>query len=140
MGGMLLSRSANVNKACPSGSAPCHVAAAQGHEDVIQELRDAGADFSTVGSWEKSATWYLSQSISGMSKIAGPPFGCKCAGGTVTPLISMMTAHPGAGSVLIDGAFDDGFLDQLSSLWHQLPQAIPQKASPTKRAYFSDLE
>lgn len=58
----------------------------------------------------------------------------------VTVLVPPERLHPGAGSYVIDGAFDEAFLRRLEATWRSLPAAPPEKASCSERAYFYDAE
>jgi hypothetical protein len=58
----------------------------------------------------------------------------------VTVLVPPARSHPGAGSYVVDGAFDEAFLRRLEATWRCLPSAPPEKASCSERAYFYDAE
>ena len=57
----------------------------------------------------------------------------------VTRVIPLGVEHAGAGTTVVDHAFDDAFLERLDELWKRLPLAPKQKASPTDRAYYHDV-
>jgi len=130
----LLVRGASVNHAANGGSSPCIVAAAAGHAEVVRRLEMAGADCHKPGPGGKSAVRYLAEvkgaeADRGMSKAA-----------VVTTLIPPAQAHAGAGTVIVDGAFDHAFLERMAVLWQCLPPAHQVKFSPTQRAHFVDSE
>jgi len=67
--------------------------------------------------------------------------GAECSGKrVVTWLVGPDRPHPGAGAAMIDGAFDEDFLNRLEDLWRSLPLAPAEKLSCSDRAYFCDSE
>ena len=65
-----------------------------------------------------------------------PPSAAAPPAGSARPL-----PHPGAGAYVIDGAFDERFLNRLARLHARLPVAAPTKengADCSRRSYFCD--
>ena len=58
----------------------------------------------------------------------------------VTSLIGADVAHQGAGSIIIDGAFSDAFLDSLLALFPRLPVAPKERGATecASRSYYCD--
>ena len=53
-------------------------------------------------------------------------------------LVPPDSAHPGAGSFIIDNAFDEEFITTLIDIFERIPVADAEKVSPNTRRYFSD--
>jgi len=120
----LRARGANVDRPANGGSTPFDAAMARGHAAVVTALREAGARQGALGSRGRKA---------GTSPAVWPK-------ASIRVLIPQSAAHAGAGTLVVDGAFDEAFLEDLEALWRRLPVAAKEKASPTERAYFSDAE
>jgi len=117
----LLARRADALLPANGGCTPLAAAVARGHEAAATLLLEAGAS---------------------------PPPACPGPGvklgaqsaASVDVIIPATADHAGAGTVVIDGAFGEEFLDCLASLWSRLALAPKDKASPTERGYYSDAE
>eukprot|EP00929_Paragymnodinium_shiwhaense_P107575 TRINITY_DN7374_c0_g2_i2.p1 TRINITY_DN7374_c0_g2~~TRINITY_DN7374_c0_g2_i2.p1 ORF type:complete len:808 (+),score=159.28 TRINITY_DN7374_c0_g2_i2:73-2496(+) len=138
----LLERKAEVDKRANGGSTPCIAAAANGHWQVVDLLRQGGADMAAPGSEGRSAEDFMRRrgAEPGKGLTVGSSPSAPSRVGKATVVVPVDSDHPGSGSVYVDGALDDEFLDMLQELWQKLPLAIKDKASPTERAYFADTE
>ena len=54
---------------------------------------------------------------------------------TITQLVAPSALHPGAGSFVVDGAFDDAFLERLDAVWEDIPAPIVGDADSGVNAY-----
>jgi len=131
----LLARAkADVNRRANGGSTPCASAAARKHSDAFQVLVDAGADAEAFGSEGKTPKEFFAEVRTSSDLLASYPAPVR------TVVIPEAADHAGAGTVYVDGCFDDATLDRFGALWEKLPLAPKDKASPTERAYFADTE
>lgn len=109
-----------------AGISPCQAAAFCGRRAALEEMAE-------VAAVKLEATRLLA---------ARPPAvpAVPVVSSVVSAVIPEGVQHPGAGTVVIDGAFEEEILLRLGSLWQKLPLAPKEKASPTERAYFDDVE
>ena len=146
------------------GATAASTAAARGHADVLAALAEAGADVGSEGSeglppvhYLLRRAWSSLEAISGDYLEAVAPHAEAWQGAVpraprraaavpptpvLTRLIAPDAAHAGAGSFVVDGGFDEGFLQQLLRTFGVLPLAPRVKASQglNDRAYLSDAE
>lgn len=139
----LLAQGADATQASNGGSTACVVAAARGHGAIVEALCRAGADRHDAGSAGKTVAEYLAERAQSSDAAGIPSLAhgqSSCGGTSMSVLIPLGTTHAGAGTVMIDGAFDDAFLGSLAALSQRLSRAPKEKSSPTERAYFADSE
>ena len=67
-----------------------------------------------------------------------PPHCTDADGATLHMLIAPSAQHAGAGSFVLDNAFDERVLQRLEALHARLPRAVENKPSCSERAYYCD--
>ncbi|CAE6921974.1 unnamed protein product [Symbiodinium sp. CCMP2592] len=123
---VLLSRRADHTIRDNAGLSACRAAQLKGSREAMAALAAAGAQ--------------VSPEMSGYGSPARLPVACRCEKVQVTRVIPLGVGHAGAGTTVVDNFFDESFLARLDELWKRLPLAPKQKASPTDRAYYHDVE
>ncbi|CAE7316881.1 ANK1, partial [Symbiodinium pilosum] len=143
------------------GETPTFLAAMAGATEVIKLLAERRADLTLsdnagISPYRAAMLHGLSataaalraaaetQEIASMSakgyETAPVPVAPRLECAQVTRVIPVGVDHAGAGTTVVDHAFDNAFLERLDELWKRLPLAPKQKASPTDRAYYHDVE
>lgn len=134
-------------------------AADQPDQLCVRELRRRGLDMRAPGSAGLSALDYLGdawaveegeegegegvelcRAMAGLSLRSLAASLVDLAGMRVLPLVEARAGHPGAGSLLIDGAFSPRLLALLDALFARVPAAPPEKPSCSSRSYYLDAE
>eukprot|EP00435_Cladocopium_sp_Y103_P064859 s140_g26.t1 len=108
-----------------AGISPCQAAAFCGRSAALEEMAE-------VAAVKLEATRLMASQPPALAVFAADP--------AVVPVIPVGVDHPGAGTVVIDGALEEEILLRLERLWQKLPLAPKEKTSPTERAYFDDVE
>ncbi|CAE7294476.1 RE1 [Symbiodinium natans] len=124
---VLASRRADLTIRDNAGLSPLRAAELLGFRDTMAALATAGAEATPA------------TPAQGYGAIPRAPAAPRCQV-QVTRVIPLGVEHAGAGTTVVDHAFDDAFLERLDELWKRLPLAPKQKASPTDRAYYHDVE
>mmetsp|Transcript_2358 Transcript_2358/g.4434 ORF Transcript_2358/g.4434 Transcript_2358/m.4434 type:complete len:655 (+) Transcript_2358:613-2577(+) len=124
---------ADLEKPANGGCTPWTTATVNGHTLVANVLVDAGANQVPATNAEQSG--YLGAS-SHKDNSTLAPLSTRC----VTVILDHAILHPGAGSFIVDGGFEDAFLDRLRRCWESLPVAPPTKPSCSDRSYYCDSE
>mmetsp|Transcript_22992 Transcript_22992/g.42313 ORF Transcript_22992/g.42313 Transcript_22992/m.42313 type:complete len:755 (-) Transcript_22992:77-2341(-) len=122
----LLGRQADVNLPAHGSGSPLHIAAVMRAEEVQAVLQSAGAV-------REAPAWQPSEEVETAVQL-------NIADVKAQVLIPKGHCHAGAGTTVLDGLFSETFLLALQAVWQQLPLAPREKASPTDRAYFMDLD
>eukprot|EP00434_Breviolum_minutum_P014633 symbB.v1.2.012901.t1/scaffold900.1/size153842/3 len=104
-----------------AGVSPCQAAAFRGHHKALEQIAEVAGPIKP-------------EAIDPRSVPASP------TSPEVIPVIPVDVPHPGAGTTVIDAAVSEEILCRLEGLWQTLPLAPKEKASPTDRAYFDDVE
>eukprot|EP00435_Cladocopium_sp_Y103_P071073 s62_g36.t1 len=112
---------ADVDHPANGGASPWTCAASNDCKGAVKELSQAGATPSTP-----------------ISKLAAPL--ASNGAPELTWLIPVDSDLAGAGSCLVDGGFQEPFLDQLESLFKSLPVAPNTKSCSSDRSYYCDSE
>lgn len=123
----LASKSADLALAANGGVSPSLAASYRGHVEVLRVLARHG---------DPTAEPLLSSLPSTRpSPAAAGPSGDV----SVTTVIPLGAQHAGAGTVYVDGAFEEALLGRLDALWRELPVAPKEKTSSNERSYFADV-
>eukprot|EP00927_Polykrikos_kofoidii_P016900 TRINITY_DN17672_c0_g1_i1.p1 TRINITY_DN17672_c0_g1~~TRINITY_DN17672_c0_g1_i1.p1 ORF type:complete len:1232 (+),score=222.28 TRINITY_DN17672_c0_g1_i1:214-3909(+) len=128
---------ASLKRRSPSSKADRVVA----HSIVTLLLAGLGGGFG--GGAAAAIVWGLAQAAFVLRKSAPAPLPPELPAGPrqrVEILIDSRRRHPGAGSCIVDFAFEEDFLRHLEALFASLPVAPQQKASANNRSYFCDTE
>eukprot|EP00928_Gymnodinium_smaydae_P020081 TRINITY_DN17756_c0_g2_i1.p1 TRINITY_DN17756_c0_g2~~TRINITY_DN17756_c0_g2_i1.p1 ORF type:complete len:865 (-),score=178.73 TRINITY_DN17756_c0_g2_i1:70-2637(-) len=128
----LVNHRADLCRSANGGITPCKAAAARRDKSVVELIAEVGAD---TAAGEEASTFLRNWTALAPVKPSVPREETR-----VVTVIPRDANHAGAGTVVIDGAFGDEFLQRLERLWRCLPLAPKEKASPTDRAYFADAE
>eukprot|EP00439_Symbiodinium_sp_Y106_P051588 s531_g6.t2 len=123
---VLLSRRADHTIRDNAGLSACRAAQLGGSREAMTALAAVGAQ--------------VSPEMSGYGSPTRMPVACRCEEVQVTRVIPLGVGHAGAGTTVVDNFFEESFLARLDELWKRLPLAPKQKASPTDRAYYHDVE
>jgi hypothetical protein len=128
--GLLLNYGSDPDLTANGGISCLSLAKSKGMREIEYLLNQAGAKKTTINTFWDDGDWLSA-----------------CFNINLTPqrrtLIPCESDHPGAGSFVVDGCFNDNFIENLVELWRTLPveEGREKKSEPCSiRSYFCDAQ